>query len=644
MLSWLAALSAPVQAQAPKTAQQLFNEAQLAYENGLWAAAAAGYREALQLQKQNGQGVASIRARFASALARSGDTIEAQRQIDLAIAIFKSLGIAKHEDLAVAYLTIGDLRRGELKFDAAVIAYRQGIAATEGAITPNLQLWGRTGIAYAMMTEKPDMASAALDEELADQVLMGRFSDTQKTSLFALKAMAELNRGDAKNAAVFIEKALALGGAMSSRVTLEQTRIRSDAAIIYSRMGEQEKVRKFLAYSGAGHLADGDALFPQSPELPICGAEISPQDFAVIEFAIGANGHADGAAPVFASRSGPIGAIFAASVKEWRWKRQAIAKLNSFWRASVRMELRCVKRPPAITMSDAFEESTEQWLAKAGSLIDLSDPSAQPLDPAKSPDRVMAEIANGFLALAQGSGGGTWKETAATLSTQLQTAQAPIEVQAQLAYMTAVGRPNSSSWSFGVARAAKLGSAAAAIQARPGGARAGAWLRAERAVALERSKMLDQAHAELSAVVATPEAALPKDDPIRSFATLHLAMLDRHQGNADLARNRLANAGLDADQCSLLDLEPIAQSHSIGNDAFPREALRWGFTGSVREAFDIAANGKVEDVRTIIAYPPFVFGPSTEKALASFRYLPPMLGDQPIGCVGQMHRINYVNF
>ena len=62
----------------------------------------------------------------------------------------------------------------------------------------------------------------------------------------------------------------------------------------------------------------------------------------------------------------------------------------------------------------------------------------------------------------------------------------------------------------------------------------------------------------------------------------------------------------------------------------------------MREAFDIVADGSVQDVRTVIAYPPFVFGPATEKAVRQFTYLPPTLNGSTLGCTGQTLNVRFL--
>jgi outer membrane biosynthesis protein TonB len=91
----------------------------------------------------------------------------------------------------------------------------------------------------------------------------------------------------------------------------------------------------------------------------------------------------------------------------------------------------------------------------------------------------------------------------------------------------------------------------------------------------------------------------------------------------------------------LFDVRPVATNRSVSTADFPNEALRWGFDGFVREAFDIDAAGRVQNARTILAYPPFVFGTAAEKTVAHFRYLAPVVDGGAAGCEGHALNLNY---
>jgi len=126
---------------------------------------------------------------------------------------------------------------------------------------------------------------------------------------------------------------------------------------------QDEKTRKYLAYAGAGHLPNEDWFHGADTDPPVCGPEIAPEDSAVVEFAITDDGRTAGVAPVWASRPGQTGIAFARAVREWRWRPDAVAKLNSFWRESIRIELRCATRPPPLALEEPFEAATRRWLA-----------------------------------------------------------------------------------------------------------------------------------------------------------------------------------------------------------------------------------------------------------------------------------------
>ena len=85
----------------------------------------------------------------------------------------------------------------------------------------------------------------------------------------------------------------------------------------------------------------------------------------------------------------------------------------------------------------------------------------------------------------------------------------------------------------------------------------------------------------------------------------------------------------------------MAQSLAIASSAFPDEALRWRFEGYVLTDFAIAPNGGVKDVRVTLSYPPFVFDQATIKGVDGFRYIPPRLGGQVLGCEGQTQAVQF---
>ncbi len=627
--------AAAASAQTALTPQQAFNAGEAAYAKKDWAGAADNYRAALKGVNARSRSAPVIHARLATALYYKGDDAAARAEAESAIALFGGIGVAQNEDLAASHLLIANLARGVLDSGAAIPAYRRAIAAAAEPGQARLLFDARTGLALAAMTSDPAAAAAALDEVIADPGFAALPKPTQ-ADVLSIRARAELNRGDAKSAARFMKRALDIAGRTTTRVTLSQVAMRGDAALIYARLGDHDQVRQFLTYSGAGHLSDNGWLNHTDSDLPLCGSDIRPDDMAVVQFAIDDAGRTLGAAAVYASRPGPIGDTFARSVRAWRWAPAEVKKLSAFWRSSVRVELRCVTRPPGIRLIEPFRDATEAWLRARGVEADLTDPTLTPDAAASTPaQRVLAA-----LVIMHGEAKAVDIEAkAADLQAQLAAADATADVRAYAAVAIASWHARNGQRP---ASQARLNEAIAALQMRPDGGRAAAWLRTEQALRNESSGDLAEARAALTGVVNLPAAALPAADPIRTVALLHLSLIDKLTGQASQADSRLAAAGMTTDQCSLLDVQPLAKNMSISSTAFPTEALRWGFEGTVREAFDINADGSVAGVRTVIAYPPLVFGTATEAAVQRFRYAIPTLGDKPLGCAAQTVNVRYI--
>lgn len=628
----------PAAAQTGQTAQGAYNVAQAAFDRSDWRAAVTGFRQALTLMNPKSRSVGVVRARLATALWSLNQVADAGVEAKAAVAHFTAIGVTRGEDLSEAYLLLGTLERLNQEPLAATDAFRRASAAADGPHADEQRLNARLGIAESAMTADPTLAASTLDEVLADAAHMTALGKPQQAGLYARRARAELNRGKAAAAVPFIEKALTLVGRTSTRVTIPQVQIRGDAALVYARIGDQEKVRQYLTYSGAGHLPDNGWLTHADSDLPVCGEDIRPDDVAVVEFAIDVDGRTLGASPVYASRPGLVGAAFAKAVMSWRWSPREVKKLNAFWRSSVRIELRCVTRPPAIELVDAFRDAAQDWLAAQGVEADLTDPGLKPpTDAAGTP--AARRLLETMIALRQAQDGKDKAAAGAALQASMIAAHLPPDAQAYVAYELAQ-RAAGSDDSRGTL--AKLTRALAGIEGRPGAARAAAWLRTEMALMLEHGGDLKAARVQLDAISTLPAATLPPGDPIRSIALLHTSLIDKHMGRAGEADARLTAAGITADQCSLLDVRPVPRNQQISSSAFPAEAMRWHFEGSVREAFDIDASGRVSGVRTVIAYPPFVFGAATEKAIANFRYIPPTLGDKALGCAAKTVNVRYV--
>ena len=480
-----------------------------------------------------------------------------------------------------------------------------------------------------------------VDALLADKALVGKLAKPTLADLAEVRARIALNAGDLPEAQRWIDRALAATGGLTLSANQLQLAIRGDAAIVAQLRRDPDEARRYLTYTGAGHLKSVGWISAFSGDLPVCGTagDVRPDDSAVVQVTIATDGHVVSATPVYASRPGDVGMAFARAAQDWRWDQQSVAKVEPFWRASLRLEMRCDTRPDPQALGKPIGVAARDWLNARG--VDLPDRPAftARTDPALGRDGLSAVPA--LLAVAGRRSAGP--ALPARLYRILDAGGAPASLQAVAVKAVADNDAEGAGTIREAARrrAAALAVAVPAFAARYPATAELAWLRLEWAIALERAGDFATALPLLRQVLATPAAALDRDDPIREVATLHVALGRGQAGDADGAQADLKAAGLNAAQCSLVDTRPVPTNLSIVSSQFPAEAQRWHFEGFARIAYDIGADGHVADVRTVLAYPPFVFGPGTEKAARGFRYVAPTLDGKVVGCQGERQTVSY---
>ena len=626
------ALLADTPAAAP-TAQQTYNEAQAAYDKSDWPAAIKGFASIARPddggEVSHAQGI--IRARLAQAYAHERQTEEADREAAIALR-----GLGPHDDIerALMWLAIGEAQRYGLAMPAAIAAYEKGLGAAQEARSAELVASAQIGLALCYMTVDPAKATALMDAVLASPEASS-YAKLLHAQYYDLRGRATLNLGQARQAMPFLTKAIELSGGISgSKVNLIQIGIRGDAAIGALLTNHEESAREYLAWTGAGHMKSEEwtSGFGSPPHCSEA-ADIRPDDVVVVEFSIAADGHVLGAAPIYASRPGTLGIAFAKAVKGWNWNPERIATLPSFWRNMVRVELRCDSRPSTRGLSDPFRRETLAWLAgKQLSPEDLA-PREQGYVAGNDPRLQRDDVAAIPALLARLPIETNHKQVvvlAGHLTTALNKAGAPAAARA-LAMDLEPEDPSSYSTA---GRVRMRASQVASLEKSDPGSAATAWITLEYALALEGDGRFKDARPILERVLAYPTDVVGEHDPVRDVAILHLALLQRRAGDAAGADTKVKAAGLTPAQCMLFDVRPVVANNAVYSDDFPEEALRWGFDGYVRETFNIKADGHVENVRTLVAYPPFVFRSGAERSVAHFRYLAPVIDGVSAGCDG----------
>ncbi|WBO22529.1 energy transducer TonB [Sphingomonas abietis] len=632
-----------VEAAPPGSRQAVYDTAQAAFDRDDWNGAIAGFTSLLP--KEHGRPLqtseAVIATRLANALFQVGRYGEARATAARALAALPDFQAASRIE---ALRTSASAARYAFDYADAAAGYRRAYAAAEKAGDTGSMIDTTAGFAIAAMTIDPVAVGHDLDALLNDKTMLASIGKADLPTIEDLRARAAINAGDSETALKWIDRAIDHSGGLTTQINTSQATIRNDAAIVSSLRKDDESARKYLTYTGAGHLKDMRWIGRYDGELPVCSTftDVRPSDNVVVQFTIADDGHVATALPVYASRTGTLGETFARAVGSWRWNPDLLKGVNGFWRATLVLQLRCQSRPRPDGLDKPIWAAFTRWLqahdVDAGA--DDSDSFVATNDPRLQQDDIAALPA---LFGRFGQNHTSDPDIAARLQRVLAANAAPAS---GYALMISIDADNRAWAAEGVrlaarARASALAAAVPAFRARYPDDIATAWLDLQWALALEDSGDFKGAQPLLESVQATSLSQLPEDAPIRRVAMLHAALSAGKLGDAAAAQTHLAASGLNADQCSLFDTHPIPSSVAISSSQFPNEALRWRFEGYVREAFDIADDGRVTNVRTIVSYPPFVFGPSTEQAVRGFRYVPPTIGGQSVGCSGETQSVNY---
>ncbi len=618
--------------------QAIYDAAQAAFDKADWAGALDGFQTLLPSDPSRplSHSQALIAGRLAFAL-------EHLRRFDEALVIAKrAIGALPADDIVLVdtLMTAGESARYSFDYSASITLYERALALAKGAGDQAAVRNVRIALAYAETTINPVAVGVELDQALADKAALTEVKKTDLALIEDLRARAAANAGDNATAERWATRAVDdSGGLTIGKVSLLQIAIRNDAGIIASLRRKGDDARRYLAYTGAGHLKKMAWIGRFTGELPVCAeeADVHPSDSVIVQFSIADNGEVLGALPVYASRPGPTGAIFAQAVSTWHWDSQGLEGVELFWRNALVLELRCASRPTPIALKQTVRRALADWLTTKG----LSLPPYADLVHADDP-RLRSDGPDAIPALFARIEHNAQSDAVFTrLRSVLDAQGAPAAAYALM--LSAQARAKASRWDYaqsGRSRAAYLAAVAPAFRTRYPEDPATAWLLLDWALAYEEGGNFKDALPVLQMILDLPRFSLPDEAPVRRVALLHKAMTANRLGDPSVGTH-LAQSGLEVEQCSMFDTHPIPTSLGANSGQFPKEAQEWGFEGYVRESFDITADGKVANPRPVVAYPPLVFGPATDKVVSGFKFLSPRIGDKTIGCMGRTQGINY---
>ena len=653
-------LASPAAGQA---LQQQFDAAQALLDKGDARGAAAAYRSVLrQMPKATAdpknRTVAIIRSGLGQALLLMGDTRGAMTTFEQALPAMPEATPADRQAMASVLQYLGRLHELNGDYPKAREALQRSLAMSAYPADHQVTMVTQLTLARVSVFDQPALAIRTLDAALPalHAKLVGAEKGPARDTLgeiYALRGRVHLNRGEFAEARSWYQKGLSLAGGLSRSLSISDTRIRSDMAIVHHLLGEEEEVPRYLAYTGAARGKAEDIGYGADTPLPACGAltGIEPADMAIVEFGISSEGRVVGIQPVYATRPA-VAAEFARAVGKWSWRAEAAAKLDPFWRSAIRIELRCSNAGSTPKLSDSLHPTPSEWVKTQGAAFEVTLPDAEALP-----------VLRRELATRIARHGETSPQVLALLvalasNAAIGEAERLDMLQRAAATGAAIGAPPEVRiWAdVALARAAPqvttrgawLSQARATLSevvrrydaAGPSSALAAAFARMELAATYDR-RARGEADQLYSEVTSLPIAVLPDAHPIRQTALLQLAS-NAAAVSRDADAAALAQAtGLTAEQCALADVRPVRAGGRISYTDFPSKALNWGLNGFIEVSYDIGVDGRPLNARTVMAYPPFVFSEATPAAVEKLRFQPFAAVGSKIGCVDRLQRVRF---
>lgn len=613
-------------APAPPSPQALFDQATAEADAGRCAEAITrfGALEADPRLAHSPNTLAVIRMRTGDCLLTLGRPDEAQLALSRGLASLDSDAPAYGGDIARARMDLGRIAYQRLDYPVAEREFTLAAPGADPTARLNRLLW----LARATMFDPDAQAQTYADEALALAAATPHTPKETLAELHTIHARVLLNHGHAAKAYQELIRALRDQGGLTKRVSVSDVVTRSDLAIAALLNKDQEGARKYLVYSGSGRFKKGPFGIAASMDLPPCGgpADLRPDDVAIVEFGIGDDGAVSYADPIYVSRTGPAAVAFARAVEGWSWRPEDIKVVPPFFRQLNRVELRCstVGEHPAV--SDLLRPDFDAWLVSEGvPPFTAPSPAASAVEPERA-ELARREAAAGggppsipvLMALAANPVIEDADQRDFLIRARDIAAQAGAPPAARVFVEILLARAVTRAWWHQLSSADPGAAELRALLKQPvilADARAAAALHLETA---RIYALPAQAAQELEDVA--DDSRLSAHDPLRVAALLRLASLQARTGKLAAARVSYDKTGLTAQQCSIVDAKPAFHSKPDTSNAFPMEALRWGFEGWVKLEFDVAPDGATLHQRAVIAYPPFVFKDAAVNLVKDFRF------------------------
>ncbi len=622
-----AAAAAQVQAQAPAPAQTVQQQFDAAAE----AMAAERYAEALATlealesrltRARDQRSLAIVRVRRGQVLHRLNRLAEAETVLRAALPLLPAGDDSLSEDRFLGHLALAGAAELRLDYRAAAADYR---AAAAIPVAPEVKLSLYRGLIQTQMFHDAPAALASADEALRLAASAAERPREWEGLFRTLRGRVLLNMGRTAEARQELELAVRRLGGLGSRVNVRDLVARSDMSIAALLAGDANAARRYLAHTGAGRMADTALPFANQPP-PACGDGLSPSDVAVVELGIRPDGTVAAATPVYASVQGDAAVRFARAALAWSWLPEEIATDEPIFRAAVRVELRCTNNPAVHERARASDiELVSRWAAARGIPVELV-PARNATAAQMRADLASAEARHGAASpqllqplLRLGRRDDIpHRQRAELLQRALPIAireGAPGPYIAMVAGHLAGARHQAAGrgWESPVDYLAVLPALGGAADSY---AAAMLHLHAfDHLFALGRAERAADMLARLEAL-----PGFGPDHPLRPQFAERRAAAAMAAGDAAAAARIAAGVPAAAWECGV---PPQRQRTAYSNDTdFPNEAMAWGFEGWAIMEAQVGPDGRPAPIRTLIAYPPFVFGAASERIVNRFRFAP----------------------
>jgi tetratricopeptide (TPR) repeat protein len=629
--------------------QQQFDDGTAAINAGDWQRAYDIYtalEKTISARTPPSKSLGIVRLRKGLMMIKLDRAVEGEAALNSALAAISSADPGMADERADALFILGQLAEKRYDYPGAVGYFRSALQSSNDAAV-KLSIFSRL-IPLGIFVDR-DSALVDADAALA---LVAQHPEANKEwpgTLRALRGRVLMNMRRLKEARADLNTSIKqLGGLGTNKINLLDATARSDAAIAALLDSSPQEARRYLAYAGSTQQADQGFKIGRDMNPPACGGRNGPrpEDVAVIEFNIRDDGSIGVARPIYYSGELAGAVEFAKAVSDWSWNPEELKEVSPFYRALTRVELRCTSVFAKPNQFSLLAPAVNAWL-KILSVDDYRENASNQSTSLQNMQKDLVQLESQF-----GLNSIKLIPILTELSFNPVLSSDIRKIYAQRAYDMAISANSPAQpraffglnlWRF-VDNNIK-GNARDPYHVKLSQALADPIIASDvTASAAIRLAFFDTLSAKNRLVEGVPilqpivdNVSMPASDPFKVGVLTRLASLQYSQGKVDDARELFSKTGLSAQQCALVDAQPVKNSGRLTSADYPEGGYEYGFGGWAVVEFDIDAAGTTANQRPVIAWPPFVFGESVAKGIKRFRYQQSYRPDGGLGCSGQRH-------